>query len=59
MHSVESRSDEVRGGAFEWLVPFLLGVVVLGLSWTGLFVVINDFVKAASSFSISANAVHE
>jgi len=58
MHNVQSRRDEPRGGAFEWVVPFVFVVFVLALSWTGMFVVVSDLVEAASKISVT-DTVHE
>ena len=58
MHNVESRRDELRGGGFAWVVPLVLVVLLLALSWTGLFVVVTDLIEAASRAS-AADTVHE
>ena len=58
MHSVESQRDELKEGAFAWVVPFVLVVLILALSWTGLFVVVSDLIKAASNVSVTDTA-HE
>jgi len=59
MHSAESRREELRGGAFAWIPPLLLVVLILVLSWTGLFVVVSDLVDAASKAALTTEAVHE
>jgi hypothetical protein len=41
------RNEAARPGAFAWLWPLLIVVLVLGLSWAGVFVVVNDLVHAA------------
>ena len=56
MHSVESRRDELKGEAFAWVVPLVLVVFILALSWTGLFVVVSDLIKAASNISLTDTA---
>lgn len=60
MHNlVKSRRVEFRGEGFGWVVPLVLVVLLLALSWAGLFVVVSDMIDAASRVTISANAVHE
>jgi len=60
MHNVvESRRVDYVGGGFAWVVPLVLVVLLLALSWAGLFVVMSDMIDAASRVTISANAVHE
>ena len=60
MHSVQSpRGESAKGGAFGLIGPLVLAVVVLVLSWTGLFVVISDLVDAASRSLLTTEAVQE
>ena len=59
MHNAESRRDELRGGAFAWIGPFVLVVLILVLSWTGLFVVVSDLVDAASKSTLTTESVPE
>lgn len=58
MHNIEISEDEPRGRSFAWLVPFLFVVVALVLSWTGMFIVISDLIKAAATASMTGT-VHE
>jgi hypothetical protein len=73
MHNVESRRDELesargpdggppsgpQGGAFPWVLPLIFVVFVLALSWTGVFIVVNDFVEAASHTGLTMDTLHE
>ena len=49
MNDTDVRGNESRSaaGAFAWLLPVALVVLVLGLSWTTVFVIMNDLVHAA------------
>jgi hypothetical protein len=42
-----NRNEAASFGVFAWLWPLLLVVLVLGMSWAGVFVVMNDLVHAA------------
>jgi hypothetical protein len=59
MHSLESRGDELRGGPFAWVLPFVFVVLFLAISWTGLFVVVSDLIEQASHINLTTDAVHE
>ena len=58
MHGVESRRADLRGGFFTWILPVVIAVCILALSWTGLFVVVSDLIDAASRLN-ATDSVHE
>ena len=41
------RNEAASWGGFAWLVQLVVVILVLGLSWAGVFVVVNDLVHAA------------
>jgi predicted acyltransferase len=49
MTDTEYKQNESRSmaGAFAWLLPVGLVVLVLGLAWAAVFVIMNDLVHAA------------
>ena len=59
MSTVETNRSEYAAGSFAWLMPLILAVAILTLSWTGLFVVVSDLIQAASSITMTTDAVPE